>query len=299
MHLLNLLLILCQLNLVYCGWKNPFRKNKCDRHAGTSSYPGTIKSGAKGIGIVTGNGAKDNVFKCSAEQANGIANTIKNMHEYAAVATSFLSQPGAERSAAYVAWFGQDNINPYSKAKIQSIFRNIYDLGSTSKRNLKDNDRFVDTIGVACQTTHHVSRCKDHGVVAYAEPEDGRVFICPLAFFNNGHHLSDEAERAARSLWAESRKFQPTGGLYLLHEMTHLEAISGICPTKDYNYKAPECVHLNDYESIYNAQNYVLFALEVKTNPTNARKQVNWNANDKRKDAIEKLRAGVNGKLET
>ncbi|KAK2040613.1 hypothetical protein LZ31DRAFT_544677 [Colletotrichum somersetense] len=137
------------------------------------------------------------------------------MHEYAGAAYSFLSQHGAERSAAFVGWFGY------------------------------------------------------------------------------------KADLATRSRWAKIRNYAPNGGLSLLHEMTHLQVISGPCEAKDYAYNPYECIQLDDERAINNAQNYMFFALEVLSNPENARKQVDWHADNKRQDALGKLRADVKGQLET
>ncbi|KAK1590078.1 uncharacterized protein LY79DRAFT_555815 [Colletotrichum navitas] len=302
MHRLKLLLIFCLPNLVSAGWKlkSPFRqKNYGCRSATGSSSHSTIIAGANNIGIVAGDMGNGNALKCSTAQAHRINNTIKNMHEYAGAAYSFLSQPGAERSAAFVAWFGAGNADVHGLTKIRSIFRNIYGLGSTSNHYIRDMENLGQTVGIACQTLHHPGPCHKQGILAYATPTTGQVFVCPVSFIRDQYYLSDESDRATRSLWARSRAFLPTGALTLLHEMTHLQVMSGPCNIIDHAYLVQQCITLDDEKTVSNAQNYMFFALEVISNPANARKQVDWNAGNRWQDAVGKLRADVRGQPET
>ncbi|KAK1948719.1 zincin, partial [Colletotrichum sublineola] len=283
MRRLKSLLIFCLLNLV-CGWKpsNPFRKNKNLCNSATSSSSDSIQSGAKDIGIVAGNIGTGNAFKCGTAEAQALDNAIKHMHEYAGAAYSFLSQPRAERSAAFVAWFGSGNANIHSLTKIRSIFKNIYNLGSKSNHYLRDNEDLGETIGIACHTPHQTGTCNIRpGILAYAISPKGQIFICPVSFIQDKYYLSDASDQTTRSQWAKLRTFVPSGGLTLLHEMTHLQVISGPCHTLDHAYSANACIRLDDEKAINNAQNYELFALEVISNPENAHKQVNWNVDNK------------------
>ncbi|KAK1980703.1 hypothetical protein LZ30DRAFT_689752 [Colletotrichum cereale] len=114
MHiLLKLLLVFCQLNLVNCVWKpkNPFKskgyRNQCRHTDGTSYSSGSAAFTRKTkIGIVTGRNGVHSAFYCDSDEAQAIDNSIKLMSEKAGAAYSFLSQEGAESSAAFIGWFG-------------------------------------------------------------------------------------------------------------------------------------------------------------------------------------------------
>ncbi|GJD00063.1 neutral protease 2 [Colletotrichum higginsianum] len=78
------------------------------------------------------------------------------------------------------------------------------------------------------------------------------------------------------SAWRTRRTYSPSAGLSLLHEMTHLKDVVGgfgDWPPK-YGRSVDVTYAPSNSKKIANAQNYMLFALEVKANLENASKKV-------------------------
>ncbi|TQN63832.1 hypothetical protein CSHISOI_11588 [Colletotrichum shisoi] len=259
------------------------------------------------IGIIAGQkGRSENSdFFCDASQTAAIENAIGWMNRYAASSYNYLLESNSKTSAGFIGWFGDGNTDKASSIR-DYIYEPIYDLGSEAKYYVSSLEEVDQTVVIGCGTLHNSPICRRPGVAAAAQAADNTIVVCPAAFTNNGYYASDAAEYAAQTLWRDSRTLMSTAGLTLLHEMTHLPGVvgdfrywAGNNRADDHVYEPSNCIKLPDDQTITNAQNYMLFALDARANSEYAKKQVDMNADSTWNFAIQWLRAGAGGRRET
>ncbi|OBR05427.1 Neutral protease 2 [Colletotrichum higginsianum IMI 349063] len=280
--------LICQIVLVHCAFDPPQSLQK-----------------KTGIAIVAGDAAKDSRFFCNRQQAAVIENAIKWMNRYSESAYSFLLDDDSRTSAAFIGWLGDRNIERSTSIRTE-ILHPIYRLSSQTRPYASALAELEDTVVIGCGTPEIASPCREPETIAFARSRSSTVVVCPVAFSNNGYFGTDAAEQATMSAWRTRRTYSPSAGLSLLHEMTHLKDVVGgfgDWPPKygrsvDVTYAPSKCIALSSSKKIANAQNYMLFALEVKANLENASKKVAAGVPNKWQDATRLLRAGVGGRAE-
>ncbi|KAK1974051.1 hypothetical protein LZ30DRAFT_432074 [Colletotrichum cereale] len=266
-----------------------------------SLYKRNVK---KHIGIIAGNKGRSegSSFFCNSDQTAAVENAIRWMNRYAASSFNFLLDDNSKTTAAFIGWFGYGNADNADDIR-REIFDPIYELGSEAKYHVSSLEKLDDTVVIGCGTYENAPTCRNYGVLAFARPGEDTIVVCPVAFLNNGYYTTDAAEEAVISAWKTQRRHLPSAGLAMLHEMTHLGGVvggfshwdSGEFASEDHAYRAAECISLPDGKTITNAQNYALFALEVRANVEYASKQVDLDASNKWNYAVRWLRAAVGG----
>ncbi|KAK2008298.1 hypothetical protein LZ32DRAFT_459863 [Colletotrichum eremochloae] len=110
-----------------------------------------------------------------------------------------------------------------------NIIDPIYALGSTAPSYVSSvTERGDNIISIGCGTPENSYVCKvDPDTVAYAEEKDNSIILCPSAFTRSGFYGQDSTEQYAQLQWGSHRLMRPSGGFYLLHEMTHLPSLVG------------------------------------------------------------------------
>ncbi|OHE96256.1 hypothetical protein CORC01_08474 [Colletotrichum orchidophilum] len=285
-------------------------------HLFVAAYCATLKSQIPhskfrrktSLGIIAGAQGEGSPFICNETQVAFIQNAIKWMKYYAESASDFLVEDDAERTAAFLGWFGYGNRELVLDMS-WSIFESIRALGSektTYVSSLRERDVVIP---IGCGTHQSSRLCRtEPRTLAFARPKDNSVVICPTAFSNEGYYGTDEGEQAAQSAWTRNRVVQPSAGLSLLHEMTHLPGVVGgfqhwksatYDGSLDYDYAPSNCITLSDIEKLNNAQNYAFFALDITANHEHAICKIDKDAPDKEGDAIWWLKEGAGGRGET
>ncbi|WDK15929.1 hypothetical protein CGRA01v4_07210 [Colletotrichum graminicola] len=256
------------------------------------------------LAIVAGQAGAASPYFCDATKEAAVQNAIKWMHTYAGSASTFLGHSNAGQTAAFVAWFGWTNRALASDVKLH-VIDPILALGATATMDVSSLEARNDIISIGCGTPQGSQICKgDPNTVAYADPKDNTVVLCPAAFARSGFFGKDSTEQTAISDWATQRYMRPSGAFYLLHEMTHLPSLVGgfkgwtAAPVKashDYAYRVNQCANLMDKQKLNNAQNYAFFGLEVLANGNLASHIIGNDARDKDDEAFQWLR-GKGGK---
>ncbi|KAF3801877.1 hypothetical protein GCG54_00015099, partial [Colletotrichum gloeosporioides] len=260
----------------------------------------------RSLGIIAG--AEGSLFVYNATQVAFIQNAIKWMNYYAESASNFLLKDDAEKTAAFIGWFGYSNQDLLLDVRL-SIFDPIHMLGSGATSYVSSHQGRDDVIAIGCGTAQALRICRtEPHTITYARTEDNSVVICPIAFSNNGYYGTDEGDYAAESEWASNRVVKPSAGLSLLHEMTHLPSVVGgfqhwtSAPrdgSYDYFYAPSKCITLSDIAKLNNAQNYAFFALDITSNHQYASREVDEDAPNKGQNAIWWLREGAGGRRES
>ncbi|WDK19625.1 24 kda metalloproteinase [Colletotrichum graminicola] len=224
--------------------------------------------------IVGGNIGKGNSGFCKDSQVQRITADLKWMHELAGAASDFLLQPDSHTTAAYIAWFGESYASATRATEIgNKVFKSIWNMGLRSVRYTESvEDGSYNAIVFGCFPTDP-QYCTAN---TYAVARDNRysyVMVCPSYF-----GLSQKYTEAFAS-WRDKREDIDVGGQILLHEMLHQRIVVGAdYYAHDYAYRPDNCLSLPDWKKKGNAENYALFALEVKANPERAKLQVDLRA---------------------
>ncbi|TDZ65294.1 hypothetical protein CTRI78_v003580 [Colletotrichum trifolii] len=281
----------------------------------TLSEPRSLRKRADktNIGIIAGakGRSEGSDFFCDSYQTAIIEKAIGWMHAYAASGYNFLLEPDSETTAAFIGWFGfdeetriQDSNTDDAVDMRRNIYDPIYELGSEARYYVSALEDIDETVVIGCATETNYPLCQT-GALALAHQLYNTIVVCPISFSNGGYHATDEAEFSAQRTWREYRQHVPTAGQVLLHEMTHLKGVVGDFghwqqyASTDHAYEPSKCIRLPDDETRNNAQNYMLFAMEVRANEQYAKKQVDLEADNKWSDAVERLRVGAGGRHET
>ncbi|KAK1561687.1 uncharacterized protein LY79DRAFT_530963 [Colletotrichum navitas] len=221
------------------------------------------------VGGKIGKGSKE---FCNGSQVQRIIADLKWMHELAGAASDFLLQPNSHTTAAYVAWFGESSAARATEIGNQ-VFKSIWNMGRrpvTYAESVEDGSYNGIVFGCFPQDPRY---CKAD---TYAVARDNRysyVMVCPSYF-----GLSQRYTEAFES-WRDRRKDIEVGGQILLHEMLHQRIVVGTdYYAYDYAYHPDSCLSLPDWKKKGNAENYALFALEVKANLERAKLQVDLKA---------------------
>ncbi|TDZ25558.1 hypothetical protein Cob_v001813 [Colletotrichum orbiculare MAFF 240422] len=284
--------LLCFVGLVHCAAVEPSLLHK--------------RSRKEHIGIVAGNSGRNSEYFCDSSQAATIEKSILWMNRYAASAYNFLYEDDSEKTAAFIGWFGVSNMNKATYIR-REIYDPIYELGSEAKYYVADLEDLDDTLVIGCGSVRNTEDCRKRGTAFVAKKLTNTIVACPYYFSNNGAVASDAGEQQSVSTWRSQRTLVPAAGFALLHEVTHITAVvddfeywtDGLA-SQDHAYEPSECIKLPDLRQINNAQNYALFALDVRVNPEYAGKQVDMDGDDddKWQFAVRWLRNGVGGRKE-
>lgn len=109
-----------------------------------------------------------------------------------------------------------------------NVFDPIHALGSKATTYVPSLQQRDGIVSIGCGTSESSRICRtEPQTIAYARTKDNTVVICPVAFSNNGYYGTDAGEQAAQSEWTSNRVAQPSAGLALQHEMTHLPGVVG------------------------------------------------------------------------
>ncbi|KAJ0158013.1 hypothetical protein CTA2_12489, partial [Colletotrichum tanaceti] len=260
-----MLWLLCVMDVVYCG-------------AAKSCSSMTSRPWRKThIGIVAGDPGRNSQFFCNGFQTEVIEQSISWANRYAAGAIFFLDEMNSGTTAAFIGWFGVSNID-----KVEEIMHRIYcpihGLGRESRKYAADRKDMYRTLVIGCDNNRQVMECLEPNVYFIANGKSNTIVACPRYFFHHGVVASRNKEIKSKVLWNSQRQHLDTAGFALLHELTHIPALVGGFEhwennrsAKDLAYNPSECIHLPDKDKLNNANNYALFALEVRANTEFAR----------------------------
>ncbi|KAK2039827.1 zincin [Colletotrichum somersetense] len=239
--------------------------------------------------IVGGILGKDSEEWCNSTQVQRISKDLAWMHSLSAAANDFLLQPDSHTTAAYIAWFGETNASPRWAAAIRTeIYQNIWFIGQRPIQYAKSvEEGSHNAITFGCFPPDPVD-CSEQ---TFAVAIDGRyiyVMLCP-PYFSQVITNYDEAFVS----WREKREDINLGGLILLHEMLHQRIVVGWNGyASDHAYSAENCLNLPSSMKAKNAENYALFALEVKANPERAKLQVDMKSSEAKDKIARRLLEG-------
>ncbi|TEA11378.1 Neutral protease 2-like protein [Colletotrichum sidae] len=222
--------------------------------------------------IVGGSIGADSHVHCTPHQVRRIDEDIAWMRKLAASAYNFLLKEDSHTTAAYIAWFGANNADRETADRIREIYDGIWDLGNETDAYVGELEPSSGAVVIGCPDTTTLPLCEE--AVAVGIRSKNLVRLCPLYF-----EQSFDYEEQFKS-WRMWRTRSLTGAEALLHEMTHLPGVAGSWDTVDIAYEEDKCLLLSDAEMIQNADNYMLFALEVRANPDNAAKQIDMEAEE-------------------
>ncbi|TDZ35018.1 Neutral protease 2-like protein [Colletotrichum spinosum] len=231
------------------------------------------RSEMKRIVVVGGSIGAESHAHCTPHQVRRIDEDIAWMRKLAASAYNFLLKEDSHTTAAYIAWFGANNTDRKTADAIRrEVYDAIWDLGDDTDAYVGELEGYSGAVVLGCPDTTTEPLCEN--AVAVANRPGNFARLCPLYF-----QQSFDYEEQFRS-WRMSRTRSLTGAETLLHEMTHLPGVVGSWNTDDIAYEKDKCLLLRDAEMINNADNYMLFALEVRANPDNAAKQIDMKAEE-------------------
>ncbi|KAK1979237.1 hypothetical protein LZ30DRAFT_726784 [Colletotrichum cereale] len=235
--------------------------------------------------IVGGKAGKGREEFCDKSQAQRIVKDLEWMHELAGSAIKFLQQPDSHMTAAYIAWFGEANAYKRKAADIRDeIYKSIWNIGKRDVSYAESVRHGTYKAVVFGCFPQDPESCKDKTLAVAVDGRHSYVMLCPGYF-----ELSKDYEGAFAS-WREERKDIDVGGQILLHEMLHQRIVVGWDGyANDFCYSPEGCMQLHDSEKIKNAENYALFALEVKANPARAKLQVDMTSSEGKGEIARKL----------
>ncbi|KAK1977803.1 hypothetical protein LZ30DRAFT_752604 [Colletotrichum cereale] len=227
-------------------------------------------------------------WACSSEQLRVIGDAIAEAVEVAQQTIRVLQKPGAEKSDAYLTWFGRTNANSFIKKRIIKHHYRIVreNLGVPSIPVQVNWDRkpkyqvtgeyppvTTDSVVYACldDTADSQEDCRNTAAFVTSEEAWGSpsladttmISFCP-AFFSSRLNTKAEMERK----WRQDSDPLMSRGMVLLHEVQHMAtATTRHLKSYDYAYSAEQCRWLHDASKTQNAQNYALFALDISVYP--------------------------------
>ncbi|KAK2006815.1 zincin [Colletotrichum eremochloae] len=232
------------------------------------------RSSLNQIVVVGGNIGADSGYYCSKSEVEQIDYNLSWVRELSKSAYNFLLEDDSETTAAYIAWFGANNATRNTADSIRrNIYDSIYEIGDKTESYVADIDYEGNALVIGCPSLYTWPDCK--GTRAISDTNSQYVKLCP-AYFREHYNYE-----ATFSRWRQTRDRDITGAETILHEMTHIAGVVGLSwATDDIGYEPGRCLLLDDDEMIKNADNFMLFALEVRANPNNAAKQVDMDSDE-------------------
>ncbi|KAK1990817.1 zincin [Colletotrichum falcatum] len=219
------------------------------------------------VGGAIGKGSEE---FCTSTQVLRLIKDLEWMHELAASASEFLLQPNSHTSAAYIAWFGESYASQRWATEMRTdVYKSIWNMGNRVVINVASVEHGTyDGIVFGCFPPDPKD-CKSDTFAVSVDNRYSYVMVCPEYF-----KVSTNYEEAFLA-WRDKRKNMDVGGHILLHEMLHQRIVVGNdWYASDYKYTPEQCLKLPDWKKRRNAENFALFALEVKANPERAKLQV-------------------------
>ncbi|KAK2029929.1 hypothetical protein LX32DRAFT_341693 [Colletotrichum zoysiae] len=166
------------------------------------------------------------------------------------------------------------------------VYKNIWYMSKKSVAYAKSAEEgSSDSVVFGCFPPDPLACDRNTFAVAKGSRQHNYVMICPRYFEKTSTNYQE-----AFKAWVDRRNDIVVGGAVLLHEMLHLRTVVGWdWHATDLGISADEDVTLVDFQKIKNADNYAMFAMEVKTNPKRAKLQVDMTSSKAKSKMARKL----------